>query len=155
MTSRDDLREWTRALQALWGTLLGGPLVALLATAAALAAGFAPSRPPAGDALFYLNGLGNTAALAWAFAVQHQTRLAVRRAREPADRLAHAYTLARRGLPPLAAAALFACVAALASGAWVHLAFLLPVIGFAILFYPTDARVGRWLARPAEHSPEP
>lgn len=146
MSSPDDLHDWTRALQTLWATLLGGPFLALLAAAAALAAGLSPTRAPAGDTLFYLNGLANTAALAWAFAMQHTTRLATRRASDPGDRLAHAYALGRRALLPLAAAALLACVAAFASGAWVHLAFLLPVLGFGVLFFPTDARIRRWLA---------
>jgi hypothetical protein len=145
MRTSQDISEGIRALKTQW-VVVGVALAAALLLAAAVALlGFAAPLANASEAVFYISGLLNLGAIIWAFALQHWTRLATLRTHDPEERIAIQYSLSRRSLLPLVAAGLFAIGAALATGQWVHVLFLIPPAGFLILFFPTVHRVKSWL----------
>lgn len=143
----DDVRAQLRAMQLGWGVLLGG--VAAAAVIALLWVYL--SDPPLAairSTLFYTSALVNVAALIWAFAMQYHLRSAIERETSPAGRISVTRELGRKAILPLAAAGFFAAASAFATGELIHLAFLIPIFGFGVLFFPTDSRATHFLRVP-------
>ena len=137
-----------RPLRALWGALTAGGLVALVAMTA-LSLTEAPAYPHLRDAGFYACALYGTAALAVAFVLLHrmQTRLAV--APTQAAALAAIRSHGAAALAAVESSAVLAGLVVYATGNVLALAFGVPLVAFAAVTWPTEARVAGWLARRA------
>lgn len=142
----DDLRSGLRAVQVTWAALFGGLLLAALVAVIGPALWQAPMRDSA-PLLFYTNACVNLGATVWVFVAQHRLGAALRRQADPHVRLWLMHGHARRALVPLIAAGLFAALATIGSGQRINLAFLATTFGYGALFFPSDRRTARTLAR--------
>jgi hypothetical protein len=147
MSDASPALESLRRLQLVWGVVVVLVLVATIALVA-LAAGRSGTPPAAAWAgpVFYGNALINLGAHLLALATLRRLPLLV--ATTPTAEAAVDETR-RVGLPALAAlqmAAFLAVGAAYLTAEWVNLAFLVPFIGLAALYFPSRGRVARWRA---------
>jgi len=136
------------ALRALWSTaaalLVLGPLCSI---AAGVLRSGVPPLIEARDAVFYTNSILNLSAIALAFGLQHRLKSVVVRESTAAEAGRRWLEHSRWLLAGLVAAVLFASMGAWATGVWMQLAFVLPALGFLVLFFPTDERLARSLRR--------
>jgi hypothetical protein len=133
----DDLRS----LQIVWGALTAGVLTAtgVLGGLTLAREGTALTEHAAG--FFFANAAANLVAVLAAFAVQRRMldRLPAQGTR--AEFVAAVRTAGVISLACLEASALLACVAAFLTGELINLAFVVPFFGFALVFFPTAARL--------------
>ena len=140
-----DVSTIARPLRLIWLAVCGGA-VALTVALAGLAATQPPPMPERAQAFFYGLALLSAVALAGAFWVM--SRLEERLPHAGSD--AEAERLLRTsGVAALAAAevpTLGAAVATFLTGDLLTLALGVPLFLFAALTWPSDGRVGYWLA---------
>jgi hypothetical protein len=150
----EDLQAHLRAVRFGWAASFGGVAVAL-AIVVVFARFWSAPLAPMSTAVFYTNAMLNLAAMVWAFLAQHRIYAVVTNAGLALEaRLAVADEWIRRAILPLTVAGLFAVGSAATTGQWIHIAFLLPVFAYAVLFYPTSRRVSRYLPTTTHHLDE-
>jgi hypothetical protein len=144
-THDEDLQAQLRAVRFGWVASFGAVAVAL-ATVLVLAPFWSPPLDSISTTVFYTSAFLNLAAMVWAFLAQYRIHEVMTDATVSLDtRLAAADHWIRRAILPLTAAGLFAVGGVATTGQWIHTAFLLPIFAFALLFYPTNRRVSRYV----------
>jgi uncharacterized membrane protein YiaA len=130
-----------RTLQIVWGALIAG-----VALATAVMGGLAFASQDAAlaedaETFFLINAAVSILAVIGAFAVQRRMvdRLPAQGTR--AELIATVRTSGVLSLALLEGSALLACIAALLTGELINLAFVVPFFAFAVLFFPTAARL--------------
>lgn len=134
-TAPSDPTALSRTLRTLWGAIAAGGGV-ILAAMGGLAVTQPPSLPDAGQAAFFGVAVLSLAGLAGALAIMRT--LENRETRTPAE-------VMQRALVAVDATVIVAAVAAFLTGDVLALAFGVPLFGFVAVFWPTEARVERWL----------
>ncbi|MEO1726293.1 MAG: hypothetical protein AAFR95_04645 [Bacteroidota bacterium] len=142
------LSDDVRALQVIWLAIVGGAVlaVAVLWWVAGRSANAAPMAESA-DVLFMLNALASAGAIVVGFALQRMipARVMSRDTEEAAFGQVRALGIA--SVAVMEASALTAGVAAFLTGNALNLAFVLPFLAFAALFFPSGARVASLMRR--------
>ena len=133
-----DATALSRQLRTLWGAVLGGAAL-VLAVMAWFAVTTEPSAPELAQPAFFGVAVVSVAGLVAALALMRALENA--EARTPVE-------VQQRALFAIAAVdvtVVVAGVAALLTGDVLALAFGVPLFGFAAAFWPSEARVARWL----------
>lgn len=133
-----DIAALSRQLRTLWGAVLaGGALV--LAIMGWLAVTGDPSAPELAQPAFFGVAVLSLGGLVAALALMRTLEDA--EARSPVE----VQQRALFAIAALDATVVLAGVAAVLTGEVLALAFGVPLFGFAAIFWPTEARVARWL----------
>ncbi len=128
-------------LQILWGAIVAGAVLAV-GVLGALSLQSAPPAPRLADGLFYGAAALNVGAIAAAFALLRRMEARLVGGHDPSA------TIRLHGLLALAVletSALLGAVAAFVGGATLGLAFVVPLVAFAALTWPSETRVAGWL----------
>jgi hypothetical protein len=130
-----------RSLQIVWSALTAGVLMATGVMGGLTLAGEGAATAENAESFFFANAALNIVAIIAAFAVQRRMveRLPAQGTR--AEVVAAVRTGGVVSLACLEASALLACVAAFLTGELVNLLFVVPFFGFALVFFPTAARL--------------
>ena len=140
-----DVSTIARSLRRVWLAVCGGAL-ALMAALAGLAVAQPPPMPEYAEAFFYGLALLSAVALAGAFWMISQMEERLPRTGSDAEaerfiRTSGVVALAAANVPTLGAA-----LATVLTGDILTLALGVPLFLFAALTWPSDGRVGYWLA---------
>jgi len=143
MTAPDPSRpdEDVRSLQIVWGALVAG-----VALATAVMGGLAYASQDAAfadgaETFFLINAAVSILAVIGAFAVQRRLVDRLPALGTRAEVVATVRTSGVLSLALLEGSALLACIAAFLTGELINLAFVVPFFAFALMFFPTAARL--------------
>lgn len=130
-----------RTLQIVWSALVAGVLLATGVMGGLTLAGQGAALTDDAETFFFANAALNIVAIIGAFAVQRRMvdRLPAQGTR--AEVVAAVRNAGVLSLALLEGSALLACVAAFLTGQLVNLLFVVPFFAFALLFFPTAARL--------------
>ena len=140
-----DVTPAARRLRTLWGAITAGGLGALVALSVLGAMQAEHPLASRADAAFYVCALYSVAALGVAFWLVGRME---RRAAEAPSESAALGVVRTTGVAAMAAvesSAILAGAAVFLTGNVMAAAYGVPLVAFAWLTWPTDARVARWL----------
>lgn len=132
-------------LRIVWLAVCAGAAVAV-GVFGALAASRPAPMPEHAEAAFYLVALVSLVGTGAAFTLQRMMETRVARAGSDEEAAAALRTLGVASLAAAEAPALVGALAAFLTGDLLALAFAVPLFAFAWLTWPSDDRVGSWLA---------
>ena len=140
MTSTPDpAAPLSRQLRMIWGAMCAGIVLASVVMASLVATGADGGMADAAQPAFFGVAVLSLAGLAVALSVMRG--LEDRETREPG----YVQSRAIIAIAALEATGFLAAIAAFLTGDLLTLAFIVPMLGFAAVFWPSEARVARWL----------
>ncbi|MEM8557395.1 MAG: hypothetical protein AAGG50_06170 [Bacteroidota bacterium] len=135
------LSDDVRALQVIWLAIVAGALLAVGVLWWLASQAEAPPMAEGGDRLFFINAAVNIGAIVAGFTLQRMLPVRVAAAETETGAMNQVRTFGLLSIAVMEGSALLAGVAAFLTGNALNLAFVVPFLAFAALFFPSNDRI--------------